>query len=150
MISYYELLWRNFEEMYPKWWGLEIGADEVWNMLPLSFVLDYILTIGKSLEYMEVDNRIKVQRVEYCESVKVTAELGRFIIQTPRTPHLILNGRYIDPVKGTNYHLVTGTCGSAYKRTVMEPYKGPALPQLRMPSVKQAGNMLSLARCLIN
>lgn len=149
MVSKYQILWKRFEDMYPKWWGLELGADEVWNMLPLSFVLDYGMTIGKSLQYMDVDKRINVLGHEYCESVKVTAELGYYIAQSYRTPHLIINGAYQVPSSKVKYLLVSGTRGVSYKRLVMEPYKGPALPQLRRPSTVQAANMLALARCLL-
>lgn len=149
MISKYRLLWQRFEDIYPKWWGLELGADEVWNMLPLSFVLDYIWTIGKSLEYMDREDNILVLGEDYCESVKVEAGLGYYIIQSYRTPQLVIDGRYIQRVSKDKPHLVSGTSGKYYERKIKEPYKGPALPKLKLPSPKQAVNLLALARCLI-
>lgn len=150
MVSYYQVLWQRIEDRYPKWWGLEIGADEVWNMLPLSFVLDYIFTIGKSLEYMDRDDSVEVHRYEYCESTKVLATLGRHYIHNARTNALVIDGQYIVPRQtGTRRLLVTGTMGSYYKRVVKEPYRGPALPKFKAPSAGQAVNLLALARCLL-
>lgn len=149
MVSKYKLLWQKFEDMYPTWWGLELGADEIWNMLPLSFVLDYIWTIGKSLEYMDREDKILVLGEDYCESVKVLAGSGYFLVQSYRTPHLVIDGAYIQKRSKDTYHLVSGTQGKYYERKVQDPYKGPALPKLKLPSPKQAVNMLALARCIL-
>lgn len=150
MISYYDVLWQRIEDRYPKWWGLEIGADEVWNMLPLSFLIDYMLTIGKSLEYMDRDDSVEIHRYEYCESTKVLVTFGKHYVHNARTSALIIDDKYIEKRQyGSRNLLVTGTEGMYYKRRVMEPYKGPALPKLKLPSKSQAVNMLALARCLL-
>lgn len=150
MVSYYRVLWKRFEDVYPYWWGLEMGVDEIWNMLPLSFLLDYILTIGKSLEYMDVDKSVNILSTEYCESVKVLADYGHFVLQDTRVPLLGIDGvLQPPPTSKVKPLLVTGTRGSYYQRRVMEPYKGPALPKLRLPSTNQAANMLALAKCLL-
>lgn len=150
MVSYYRVLWKRFEDVYPYWWGLELGVDEIWNILPLSFLLDYILTIGKSLEYMDVDKNVNVLSTEYCESVKVLADYGQFILYDTRVPLLGIDGvLQPPPTSKVKPLLVTGTRGSYYRRQVMEPYKGPALPQLKLPSTNQAANMLALAKCIL-
>jgi hypothetical protein len=150
MVSYYQVLWKRFEDLYPYWWGLEMGIDEIWNMLPLSFLLDYILTIGKALEYMDVDKNVNVLSTEYCESVKVQADYGHFILYDTRVPLLGIDGVLQPPPSSKQKPLlVTGTQGIYYKRQVMEPYKGPALPQLKLPSTNQMANMAALAKCIL-
>lgn len=149
MVSKYRMLWKNFESIYPVWWGLELGADEIWNMLPLSFVLDYIWTIGKSLEYMDREDNILILGEDYCESVKVEAGSGIFIRQSYRTPIVVIDGEYHNRRSREKPLLVSGTYGKYYRRRVMDPYKGPALPKLKLPSPKQAVNMLALARCIL-
>ena len=118
-------------------------------MLPLSFVLDYIWTIGKSLEYMDRDETVDILSTEYCESCKVIAHSGYFYLQDTRTPALMIDGVYKMPKSKLTPHLVTGTAGSYYQRIVKEPYKGPALPIFKAPSSSQTANLLALARCLL-
>lgn len=148
MVSYYRTLWQNLEDRYPYWWGLEIGADEIWNMLPLSFVLDYFLTVGKSLEYMDIDKSVDIHHVDYLESVKTLATSGIHYLHNARTSHLMINDNYYKPRSKDTFLLVTGTMGKYYKRQIKVPYKGPALPKIKAPSVTQAVNLAALVRCL--
>lgn len=149
MVSYYRVLWERLEERYPRWWGLEIGVDEIWNMLPLSFVLDYIWTVGKSLDYMDRDDTVDILSTEYCESCKVVASSGFHIIQDARVNALIIDGVFMPPRSKRQTLLVSGTAGTYYQRVVKDPYKGPALPIFKAPSSSQTANLLALARCLL-
>lgn len=149
-IFYQRLLWEKLENAYPRWWGLEIGADEVWNMLPLSFVLDYIFTVGKSLEFMDRDDRVEAHVVQYCESIKIVASMGTYVIHDSLVPALAIDG-VVQPINGNGKPLlVSGTQASVYRRKVMDPYNGPALPRIKVPSASQGINMLALARCFLS
>lgn len=146
-IYFQRLLWERLEDAYPRWWGFETGADEVWNMLPLSFVLDYIFTVGKSLEFMDRDDRVEAHVMQYCESIKIEASMGTYVIHDHHVPALAINGVVKPLTSNGKPLLVSGTTGTVYRRRVMDPYCGPALPQFKLPSATQGLNMLALARC---
>lgn len=146
-VFHQQLLWQKLEDAYPHWWGLEMGFDEIWNMLPLSFVLDYVLTVGKSLEIMDRDDRVKVHVMEYCESIKIEASMGSYVIRDAYIPALMVDGDELPYTESGRPLLVTGTAGTVYQRTVKEPYRGPALPRLKLPSFNQGLNLAALAHC---
>lgn len=149
MRSFYEYKMRDLNETLVKYWGLAGTTDALWNMLPLSFVLDYVFTVGKALQFMTRDNNVTNLTTEYCESVSILSGDGIAIWQDPRIRSLIIDGEYIRPRTGPVYHLVSGTECKRYTRKVMEPYKGPALPVFKVPKTSQAVNLLALARCIL-
>lgn len=146
----YDYLMRDSNEALRKYWGLTGTAEQLWNMLPMSFVMDYFLQVGKSLSYMDWDENVTNLKAEYCESLKVTATSGHSIVQSPRVQALIIDGKYIKPIKSERLHLVTGYCSTFYERKVMDPVKGVAFPKIKGPSSKQAGTLLALARGLLS
>lgn len=150
MRSFYEYKARSMADVLCRYWGMYGTIDAVWNMLPLSFVLDYALTIGKALNFMDRDNNVFNLTTEYCESVKISNNYGMHIVQSSSTPGLVIDGQWKLPTSGPKYHLVSGTRCKRYQRTVMDPYKGPALPRIKMPSTSQSINMLALVRCFMN
>lgn len=149
MRSFYEYKMRDLNSTLVKYWGLAGTAEALWNMLPLSFVLDYVFTVGKALKYMERDNNVMNLTTEYCESVLIKSGDGLAISQDPRVASLIIDGNVLPPRSNTAYHLVSGTEVKRYTRKVMPAYKGPALPKFKVPSTSQALNMLALARAIL-
>lgn len=151
MRSFYDYQMRPYNEALRLYWGLTGTTEALWNMLPLSFVLDYIFTVGKALEAMKRDDNVTNLRTEYCESIKIELTDGTHIALTPRMHSSIINGRFFKrPNFGSEtYHLVSGTQCTRYTRKPMEPYKGPALPKFKKPSANQAVNILALARVFL-
>lgn len=149
LVSKYRVLWEKFETRYPYWWGFELGLDEIWNMLPFSWLVDYIATVGKSLELMDRDNSVHILSTDYCESVKSYAQSGHFVLTGPRMRALMVDRKFITQPSYDKPLLVTGTDASVYTRLVKDPYRGPALPELRLPNLKQTANAIALARCLL-
>ena len=149
LISKYKVLWEKFEDRYPYWWGFELGIDEIWNMLPFSWLIDYIATVGKSLEMMDKDQSVHILSTDYCESVKTYAQSGHFLFAGPRMRALMIDDKFISLPSRVTPLLVTGASASVYTRVVKDPYRGPALPRLRLPGLKQTANAIALARCLL-
>lgn len=144
----YDIPSRN--RLLREWWGLTGTVETLWNMLPFSFVVDYFMTIGKSLAAMERDNHVNLVNMEYCESHTTWSRQGSFIVdQAPVLLALIIDN---EPAKitGTGIaHLVTGHEVKRYIRLPCRPYAGPALPRLKLPSGKQALTIAALLRVLL-
>lgn len=149
MRSFYEYKLRGLNETLVHYWGLAGTVEALWNMLPLSFVLDYVFTIGKALQYMGRDNNVTNLATEYCESVSIIAGDGIAIWQDSRIRSLVLDGVWKRPRSSAMYHLVSGTECKRYARKVLDPYKGPALPHFKAPKTSQTANILALARCIL-
>lgn len=130
-----------------KYWGLDFNAEVVWNMLPLSFVLDYIVGIADSLHAMNKDPNVDLQLMQYCESILYEREAGWFTRKDQRTCWLGVNGVFTH--HGAMGVPMTGYRYSFYERRVVAPDRGPALPKVSLPSTAQARNLLALARCWI-
>ena len=148
-VWYYKTLWQKLEDLYPQWWGLKPGVGEVWNMLPMSFVLDYIFTLGKSLEYMDRDDNVDVQGVQWCRSSKSIATLGTYLRTSPHIRAVIVNDKQLEYTTQNNYLFVSGTRGKCYKRWIGMPTFGPALPRFKKPTGSQLENLAALARVLL-
>lgn len=145
-ISYFDYKTRDAVALTKKFYGLEWDAGKVWNALPLSFLLDYFFKIGDALEMMTVDSDVHLRGQYYCESTKVLFSQGQFIIPDDRLEMLVIDG---DPKVNCRTSdealLVTGLNRAVYRRVPMEPYKGPALPRVAVPSFNQWSNLASLA-----
>lgn len=150
MTSYGLAKARSLNQICRDYYGFGAGPEEVWNMLPLTWILDYIWTIGKSLSYMKRADYYDLDKIEYQESTKVIATSGYHLIRSSLVPGLVVDGKaFTSASAGPKCLLVTGTEGTYYQRHQTEPYKGPALPRLKLPSGTQGLNMLALARCFI-
>lgn len=151
MRSKYSYIMRDRNEALRKYWGLTGTAEQLHNMLPLSFIGDYFVGLNKVLSYMNWDENVTDLKTEYCESLRCTAASGVHLLISPRTPCVILDGKFVKiPKQGLRSLLVSGYEGTFYERKVMEPYKGPALPRIKVPSSNQAANLLALARVFIS
>lgn len=142
--------WREFQ----KYWGLGITPKAVWNFLPFSFLVDYIFTIDKSLTAMQADPNLDLFVKHYTESMLCSIRQGRFIGPgtDPNNVGCLLHGKaglsYSSPTS-VKPQFVAGYLGETFHRILTEPYRGPALPRIKMPSTQQARNLLALARCFI-
>lgn len=145
----YSYIMRDRNEALRKYWGLTGTAEQLWNMLPLSFVVDYFLGVGKALSYMSWDEHVTDLKIEYCESIRTVAGSGYHLLLSPRTPCVIVDGVVQKISSQSRSLLVSGFEGTFYERKVMEPYKGMVLPKLRLPTRNQTANLLALARSFL-
>lgn len=150
----YAYTMRNSREAFMKYWGFSSSLEAVWNSLPFSFLADYVFTVAKSIRAMEHDSNVDIHTLEYCESIKTVYKYGVLTSGDPIHHVLVLDGKFLsaydDSCKLTKDILLAGVEGSIYERTVREPYKGPALPRLKLPSKGQMLNVAALSRCFLD
>lgn len=138
-------------EAFAQYWGLQPTAEAVWNALPFSFLADYFLSIGKSLNVMRHDPNVTYHIKQYCESLLSTSQTGYFLSAGAQSCRL----SWVIDKKLTKYSerpyaaFFTGTHSSKYERVVKSPYWGPFLPRLKVPTTGQSLNMAALLRCLL-
>jgi hypothetical protein len=145
----YEYRARPPVEAFMKYWGLHMTGEVLWNMIPLSFLLDYFVKIGQSLHAMDVDKNVDVTRHEYSESRLVHYTDGVYTSDTDDIVALVINGQYYG--QGfTAGRFLAGTERKSYKRVVCQPSMGTYIPIVR--SKVSSGhwlNMAALARCFM-
>lgn len=142
----YDYTMRSTVDAWIKYWGLTGTFEAFWNMIPFSFVADYFICIGKSLHMMEHDPNVNLMDYVYGESCKTTYDSGAFVRKRNTGEVFIIDGKYITD---SLPHIVSGSRGSIYTRGRCEPYYGPATPRLKLPSEKQALNIVALLRTLL-
>lgn len=144
---------RSDLEAFAHYWGFLPTAEAVWNGLPFSFLVDYIFSIGDSLNRMRHDKNVKYTVRQYCESILSTSQSGWFL--GPRDANdqltIAIDSSFVKSFSGTSTErfFVTGTTSSYYERIVKQPYWGPYLPSWKIPSEEQFANMAALLRCLL-
>lgn len=128
---------------FMKLWGLNLTPEALWNGLPLSFLVDYVATINKSIKMMSIQKGVDFRYSQYAESLLSVSEDGIFAHHPDGW--ICLDQ---EKIHTNNPVLITGRTSSSFERRVGDPYKGPALPQFRAMSSKQALNTLALLRCM--
>lgn len=144
---------RQKFDAFCTYWGLVPTAEAVWNALPFSFLVDYFVSIGKSLNRMRTDPNLSDYSInEYSESLLTSYTSGRYLSTAELTDGnqsmgiVIENKYYLD----TGPILIDGWEVSHYTRWLdAQPYYGPALPKLLVPKTSQLINMMALARCML-
>jgi hypothetical protein len=126
-----------------KYYGLDLNAGVVWEAVPFSFLLDYFIGIQDAIDAMSQDPNVQTNLHQYCESRLKTFRSGMSYVEDGRTHAMIINGAPARPDQ-----LIIGWEGSLYERRVCAPNKGLYLPRIKVPSVKQAQNIMALVRCL--
>lgn len=136
--------WKAFVD----YWGLSFNFNRWWNATPFSFLVDYFLTVGASIKAMETDKNVDIQQTQYCESLKTTLTRGYSVFADPRDLLYVYNGQFMPSTRAADL-ILAGHQGILYERRPTDPYKGPVLPRIKLPSTKQSLNMLALARCFL-
>lgn len=139
---------RNAALAFMHYWGLTGSAEAFWNMIPFSFVWDYFHTIGNSLKIMRSDPNVDLTVGQYSESTLDIRSYGMHTNLGYKRPVFVVDGKYYSGSR-TQPILITGFEETLYTRKLREPYKGPALPKLKLPSSAQGRNLLALARCFV-
>lgn len=144
----YKYKMRSPNQALQRYWGLTLNAPTVWNAMPFTWIADYFVSIGKSLEAMETDPNVTLLPIQYCESLERKAKAVVETCQDSRCYWLCLNGklsRHASPSKVP----IAGYEASSYRRRVVAPSFGPALPKINWPSSRQIGTLAALVRCFI-
>ena len=146
---------RSKFDAFCTYWGLVPTAEAVWNALPFSFLVDYFISVGKSLNRMRTDPNLSDYSInEYSESLLTSYTNGRYLsiaevteIGNVNMGLVIEEKYYLDPHAPV---LIDGWEVSHYTRWLdAKPYCGPALPKLLAPKTSQWINMAALARCML-
>lgn len=135
---------RSFFRAAQKYWGLEFTAEALWNMMPFSFLLDYVYSVGKTVSIMEHDKNVRTFVNQYCESLLTTKSDGYHIDCDSMASPVIINNHFRDGV-----NLLSGSQTSLYTRRVTAPNKGTVLPRVKAPSFMQSVNSAALLRVLL-
>lgn len=145
----YDYRLRDATAGLAKYWGLYMTPETAWNVIPFSFIADYVLTIGRSLRAMERDPNVDILAMDYGESKKTSYSHGYSVSETFRNLCMVIDEQYyIDPKKVKNQH-ISGVEGTIYEREKREPGKGVVLPRTKLPNTRQTLNLLALARCFL-
>jgi hypothetical protein len=141
----YDYQTRGLTDALKRYYGFELNAGVAWNAIPFTFLIDYFIGIGDAINRMTTDPNVLLSMSQYCESRQVTAKCGLLYNGSCDAKYrsvVIINGK-----PALDRQIITGYEGTLYERRVVPPRKGMALPRLKLPSVKQALNMVALARC---
>lgn len=123
-------------------WGLRINPKLIWDLIPFSFVVDWVLGISDFLDQCDNDPRIQVQIHAYCESLKLESEA--------RTQWWIDPDSYKQPGYEVGAEGSAGTCRkTSYRRYVGQPSIGMALPHWDSLSRRELVLAGALARVLL-
>lgn len=131
-------------------WGLNLTAGVIWEAIPFSFLVDYFYEVGKAIRNMSLDPNVRPHFYQYCESMSVMAHYGTCIdvgnsrIQVFHAPSI--NGGKELPLQ---YTPVAGYNGSYYRRRIVTPNKGAALPRSKAAGNKQCWNMTALVASFV-
>lgn len=132
-------------DAFMRYWGLVPTADVIWNFIPFSFLVDYVLTVGKSIKAMSLDDNVDFELMQYCESMLSRQMSGSFLTPAGLAGGtLIKNGKIISPSGNT---LIAGNESTLFTRIVTDPNKGAVLPRFKTPNSNQALNAAAILRC---
>lgn len=143
----YQYAMRGEIDALLTYWGLVPNAKAMWDMIPFSFVVDYFIGIGKSLDAVRTDPNVDFRLNQYCESVLVSSKAGRFTNDDSRILGWVINGVYYPPE--TRDIQLSGFESTAYSRRLVKPNKGLPLPAVKLPSSGQTTNLIALLRCFM-
>lgn len=130
---------------FMQYYGLGFSYETLWNLLPFSFLADYVLSIGKSIRAMERrDRNVNLSAISYYESVLNDSTWGVYAHN--------LNGKVFFPCGGvystTTPRFVSGYRSSHYQRYRAMINYGPALPNFAKYSDRKLLNSIALARVM--
>lgn len=117
------------------YFGMDITIDDVWNMIPLSFVIDYVWKLGKALQLMDRSTSAAILDPVFGESVVHYSQSGLFLAQDKVLggAHTVVNGKI---VKG-GYPLLSGYEAKNYLRLPVKGLARRVIPHFSNPNNKQ-------------
>lgn len=125
--------------------GLEFNAETFWNMIPFSFLADYVYKVGTALHTMRTDPNVNMRLLQYCESILQTRSTGYHVDKS--SPYL--RAFYCPCSNQGELGLVSvaGYRKTLYRRRLAHPNKGAAMPKFASPTQGQLYNLAALVRC---
>lgn len=144
----YKYKMRTGWEKWKAGMGLEPTPEVIWNMIPFSFLVDYIYQIGNALRNMRLDPNVSMRLLQYCESILQYTSAGAHINTT--APALRVFFSPSNPMMGRGLVPISGYSRSLYRRRIGTPNKGAALPRMKTPSEGQLYNLAALIRCFFD
>lgn len=143
---------RSSLDAFMAYWGLVPNAEAVWNLIPFSFLVDYIVKIGNSLRVARRDSSVDLNLSQYAESFLTISSTG--VHHKPEmlfAPFIVVDRvrRSADEGKLAPNHLVNGHYSSFYSRAVADPLKRMATPRVVRPKDSQILNVFAIARCFV-
>lgn len=143
----YDYAPRDPRDIFKKYWGLDFTWEAYWNMIPFTFLLDYVLRIGNSLHALQIDKNLDLQISQYCESLLSKSVAGYYVDDVYWDHDRLLLNQVYQPNGGTP---ICGLVSNRYERIKCEPVKnGLYVPKLNLPSGRQGLNCLALARAFL-
>lgn len=141
----YDYKMRARVDALKRYYGLNVNAEVIWNMLPFSFVCDYFLKVANALRNMRTDPNVAMRTLQYAESLLQRSSSGYHYNGDSRVRDFFAPD--IMDAYGQN-NLLSGYESTHFLRRVTHPNKGVALPRVSMPSKRQRQNLIALARVL--
>jgi hypothetical protein len=143
----YEYNVRNSLDAILRYYGFYPDLEAIWNAIPFSFLVDYVVQIGKALAINSRDKNVLLTLSQYCESIHSERTSGlHFKSSRLLAPMLGDSSATVRLPGSVGNNLVHGNRASLYSRILTKPNKGLALPRMKKPSTKQGWNILALAR----
>jgi hypothetical protein len=135
---------RDSIDAIMRYWGLTPTWEALWNALPFSFLVDYVIKVGDSIAAMETDPNVELLLNQYCESLLTRRSSGsHFVTDNCYGGTVVIDGRKrTDPIP-----LYNGYESSLYTRRVAAPNRGAALPRPAVLTSGHAVNFAALLRC---
>lgn len=136
----------NFMQFY----GLTLSPQQIWEMIPFSFLVDQVYTVGKTLERLSRTPVSKVQRGMFVESLKLET-INLLCMKQQYNLRYFSGGcdpQGIDPGK---HHPIAFSKKSSYDRYISLPpaLGGVPVPQLKLPTIANLVNDVALLRANI-
>jgi hypothetical protein len=119
--------------------GLRVTPEAIWNAIPFSFLVDYVLKVGKFLSQLDDDPNLTVEILDYCDSIKRKA-INREIVHTGSP-----NPSGQNLVQGGEGKPIWEWEQSYYQRSVGAPETGLALPAFDALSMRELVLVAALA-----
>lgn len=142
----YDYTMRSHYDAFMRYWGLSGSFEALWNATPWSFLVDYVVQVGKSIHAMERDPNVDWNILSWTDSVKWVYRSGYYVLGDSRIRAAIIDDKFFNSSK-VHGQLLSGAEKSIYDRRVSQPQIGIACPKLKGPSLRQWLNVAALARC---
>jgi hypothetical protein len=130
--------------------GMRITPSLVWDAIPWSFVVDYILGIGKFLEALDHDPNVHVNVLDYCDTIKTTSYRREYRNFNSSSP-IAYAGQTCNASIGIVPSTVYSFDDIRYNRVVGAPNTGINLltPHWELPQLRELVLMFLLARGVV-
>jgi hypothetical protein len=140
----YNYVPRQTLDALSHYWGMNLSGEALWNMIPFSFLLDYVIGVGKAISLMEHDKNVHTNIHQYAESLLTEHSSGTYVDAVGQPSPVMIDGKF-----KTGISLISGSESTLYTRWATHPNQGAVLPRIRRPSSKQATNAAALLRVFL-